>query len=157
MKLQFFSLWKLAKFLMSFLKVKVCFPWNFASIFSLIKHNSSVLLVAQTLYTLVKKSSLKWKFLRLLSAGVKTCQICHVSFETTSQFPSKFCVTLQCDERKLLCTFLVQTIYTLLKKDPIKAKVFETFECLGQNMLDWSCQFWSEKSIQSKSFRFLWL
>ena len=44
MKSLFISLWKFAKFLMSFLKVQVSFPSNFASIFSAIKHNSSVLL-----------------------------------------------------------------------------------------------------------------
>ena len=39
-----------AKFLMSFLKAQVTFPLNFASIFNAIRHNSSVLFLAQTLY-----------------------------------------------------------------------------------------------------------
>ena len=43
LKLLFFSLWKFAKFLMSFRKAQVSFPSNFASIFSAIKHNSFVL------------------------------------------------------------------------------------------------------------------
>ena len=66
---------------MSLLKAQVIFPSHFAPIFSTIKHKSSVLFLAQTLYTLVKSSPLKWKFLRFLSARVKICQIPHVNFE----------------------------------------------------------------------------
>ena len=69
---------------MSFQKVQPSFPSNFASICSAIKNNSSVLFLAQTLYTLVKSSSLKFKFLRFTSARVKICQIPHISFELTS-------------------------------------------------------------------------
>ena len=68
---------------MSFLKAQVIFPSNFTSILSTIKHKSSVLFIAQTLYTLVKSSPLKYKFLRFLSARVKICQILHVNFEMT--------------------------------------------------------------------------
>ena len=67
----------------SFLKAQVIFPSNFTSIFSTIKHKSSVLFLAQTLYTLVKSSPLECKFLRFLSARVKICQIPHVNFELT--------------------------------------------------------------------------
>ena len=44
-------------------------------------------------------------FLRLSSAQVKNCQISYPNFETTSWFPSKFCIHLQFHERLLLCTF----------------------------------------------------
>ena len=50
----YFSLCTFAKFFMSFLKTQVTFPLNFASIFSAIRRNSSLLFLAQTLYTLVK-------------------------------------------------------------------------------------------------------
>ena len=50
----YFSLCIFARFLVSFLKAQVNFPLNFASIFSAIRHNSSVLFLAQTLYTFVK-------------------------------------------------------------------------------------------------------
>ena len=46
----YFSLCMFAKFLMSFLKAQVTFPSNFASIFSAIRHNSSVLFLAQTYF-----------------------------------------------------------------------------------------------------------
>ena len=45
---------------------------------------------------------------------------CH--FPNASQLFFKFCITLQCHERKLLCTFLAQTIYTLLKRSTLKLK-----------------------------------
>ena len=67
---------KFAKFLMPFFKAQVSFPSNFASILSAIKHNSSVLFLAQTLYTLVKEA----KVFRFWSVRVKICQIPHVSF-----------------------------------------------------------------------------
>ena len=55
--------------------------------------------LAQTIYTLLKRSLLKWKFLRLSSAKVKICQNPHVSFEVTSQFLFKFCVIVHCHDR----------------------------------------------------------
>ena len=33
------------------------------------------------------------------------------------------------------------------QKQPIKVQVFEIFECLGQNLSNSSCQFWTDKSI----------
>ena len=38
-------------------------------------------------------------------------------FQTTCQFFFKFCMTLQCHERYLLCTFLGQTLHTLHERD----------------------------------------
>ena len=54
---------------------------------------------AQTIYTLLIKSPLKWKSLRLSSTQVKICQIPYANFETTSRFLSKFCIPLQFHER----------------------------------------------------------
>ena len=33
------------------------------------------------------------------------------------------------------------------QKEPIKMKIFETFECSGQNLSNSLCQFWNNKSI----------
>ena len=41
-------------------------------------------------------------------------------------------------------TFLFQTIYSLLKRSPLK---LETFECSGQNLSNSLCRFWNDKSI----------
>ena len=56
---------------------------------------TSMYFLAQTIYTLLKRSPSKWKFLRLSSAQVKICQILYVNFETTSQFLYKFCIPVQ--------------------------------------------------------------
>ena len=102
--------------------IKILYPSsNFASIFSFMRDYSCSFL-AQAIYTLLKRSSLKWKFLRLSSASVKFCQIPYANFETSTWFLSKFCIPLQFHERLFLCTFLAQTIYTLLKRSPLKWK-----------------------------------
>ena len=74
--------------------------------------------LAQAIYTLLNRSPLKWKFLRLASARVKFCQILYANCEMTSRFLCKFCIPLQFHERLLLCTFLAQPIYTLVKRSP---------------------------------------
>ena len=87
---------KFVKVFISFLVAQVSFPSKFASVFSAIKHHSSVLLLAQKfwskkkiyiyIYTFVKTSRLMCKFLRFLSAYGKTCQISHVNFELKNRF-----------------------------------------------------------------------
>ena len=42
--------------------------------------------------------------------------------------------------------FSSNSIYFAHKK-PIKVKIFETFECSGQNLSNSLCQFWNDKSI----------
>ena len=112
---------KFIKFLMPILKRQVDFSPSFVSLISFIKDYSSVFL-AQTIYTLLNRRPLKWKFLRILSAQVKFCQILYGNFEMTSWFLSKFCIPLQFHERLLLCSFLAQTIYTFLIRSPPKWK-----------------------------------
>ena len=107
---------------MPILKRRVDSSPNFVSFFSFMKYNSSVFFLAQTIYTLLKTSPLKWKFLRLLSARVNFCQILYANLETTSWFLCKFCIPLQFHERLFLSSFLAQTIYTLLKRSPLKWK-----------------------------------
>ena len=84
--------------------------------------------LAQTIYTLLKRSPLKWKFWRLTSAQVKLCQISYVNFETASPFLSKFCIPLQFKE--ILCTILAQRIYTWVKRSPLKLKVLRLSSAL---------------------------
>ena len=55
--------------------------------------------LAQAVHTLLKRSLLKWKFLKLPIALVKFYQIPYVIFETTSWFLSKFFIPLQFHER----------------------------------------------------------
>ena len=84
------------------------------------------------LYTLDKKSPSKW----LLSAWVKNHQVSYVIFGTTIQFFLNLCITLQRHERKLFCTFLVETVHDLDKRSPSRCKIsdfwlltFLTFDC----------------------------
>ena len=108
------------KFLMPILK-RVDSSTNFVSLLSFMKDNSSTFL-SQTIYTLLKRCPLKWTFWRLMSAQVKFCQIPYANFET-SRFLSKFCILLQFHERLFLSSFLVQTIYALLNRSPLKWKI----------------------------------
>ena len=79
---------------MLILKRQVDSSANFLSLFSVMKDNSSVPFLAQKMYTLLKKSALKWKLLRLSSAWVKIRQIPQVNFKMKSQFLFKFCIIL---------------------------------------------------------------
>ena len=108
----------------------LCRFWNDELIPPKILYPSSVswkiappFFLAQIIYTVLKRSPLKWKFLRFSSAQVKFCQIPSANLETRSRFLSKFCISLQFHERLFLCTFLAQRIYTLLKRSPLKYKV----------------------------------
>ena len=77
--------------------------------------------LAQTIYTLLKRSPLKWKCLRL--SRVKFRQIPDANFETTSRFLSKFCISPQSHERLFHCTFfLAKTIHSLLIRSPLNWK-----------------------------------
>ena len=85
-----------------------CHVPNHKSVFLQILHHTLVswniaplYFLNQTLYTLVKSSPLKCKFSRLFF---------------------KFCMTFQCRERWLLCTFLGQTLCTLHERDQSKCK-----------------------------------
>ena len=88
--------------------------------FSAIKHNSSILFLAQALHTFIKSSLLKCKFLGFSSAQVKICQIPRVNFELTSQFPSKFCIILHCHDKNVPCKFRAHKFSTLNKRIPSK-------------------------------------
>ena len=76
--------------------------------------------LTQTIHNFLKRSTLKYKFLRLSSAQVKICQTPYVNFETASRYLSKFCILHQFHERLLLFTFLAQLIYALVKRRILK-------------------------------------
>ena len=46
----------------------------------------------------------------------------------------------------LLYFFISYNVY-LAQKEPFKAKICENFECSGQNLSNFSCQFWNDTSI----------
>ena len=57
------------------------------------------------------------------SVHINIRQIPHVIFNTTGQFFLKFCINLSCHERQLLCTFLAETLYTFITRNPLKCKI----------------------------------
>ena len=130
------------KFLMSFIKPQFIFPLKFAWIFSM--QNSSILFSAQTLYTLVKRSPLKYKFLRFSSARVNIRQTLHVNFETTKQFLFKFFFIVM--TRNSSISFKVID-FLLWIKGSQQIPNFETFGCAGKNLSNFSCHFLNHKSV----------
>ena len=163
---------KYVKFLMSILKQQVDSSPNFASLFSFVKDNSSVLFLALTTYTLLNRSPLKWKILKLSSAQIKIFQIPYVSFETTSRLllpnsnsnvkfllpilkliPLQILHPFSVSWTISLCTFLAQTIYTLLKRNPLKWKFLRLSNCSGKNSSISSCHLWNGKTVPLQALR----
>ena len=103
--------------------------------------------LTQTIYTLLKRSSWKWKFLRFWSAWVKFCQIPYANFERTSCFLSNFCICFQFHKRLFLCNFFSSNNIYFAQKEPIKKKIFEILEYSGQILSNSLCQFWNDKSL----------
>ena len=81
---------------------------------------------------------------------ISTWQFPHVSFESASQFSFIFSINIQWYQTSLLCTFLAQALYTLVKKSSLKCKFFRLSSAQGQNLSNFSCQFWNNKSFLSK-------
>ena len=104
MKSLFYSLWKIAKFFMSFLKAQVGFPSNFSSLFSAIKSSAH--------------------FLEFLSARVKILN-CQVSF--FSNFASFFSVITHNSS----VTFKLMH-FLLLTKGSHQSPNFDTSNCCGE-------------------------
>ena len=69
----------------------------------------------------------------------------YANFETTSRFLSQFLYPSSVSWKITpLCTFLAQTIYTLLKSNPLKWKLLRLS---SQNSSNSSCQLWNDKSV----------
>ena len=148
MKSLFFSLWKFAEFLMSFLKAQVSFPLNCASIFSAIKHNSSVLFLAQTLYTLFKKF---WDFLVLESKFGK-CLMSILKRQVNSS--SNFALFFIAMTHNSSLNFKLIHFLLCMKRSPQNPNL-ETFKCFGENLPTFLMSF--SKPQVSFSSNFSWL
>ena len=95
---------------MPILKRQVSSSLNFVLLFSFMKDNFYVLF-SSNIYTLLKRSPLKSRFWRLLSAQVKICQI-----------PLQILYPSSVSWKITPLYFLAQTIYTLLKRSTLKWK-----------------------------------
>ena len=123
-----------------FLKCKPVFLQNFASLFSVMKDNSFVLLQLKHYIRWSEEVHLNFKFWRLSSARVKIRQIPHVNFEMTinssSNFASFFIVmTYNFSINFKLIHFLLWT------KVSHQSPNFDIFDCSGENLPNSSCHF----------------
>ena len=110
-------------------------------------HITPPLIISRSnLFYFRQKDPINVPILKLCSALVKICQnLCH--------FPNHKLVFLQILHHSSmswkitpLYLFSSNNIY-FAQKETIKVKLFETFECSGQNFSNSLCQFWNSKSI----------
>ena len=102
--------------------------------------------LAQKIYTLLKRSTLKWKFLRLWSDGSKfvkfVMSIWKSQFNSSSNFASFF-ITMTYNpsmDFKLI-------LFLLWIKGSNQNPNFEILKCSGENLLYSSCHFPNHKSV----------
>ena len=121
--------WKFAKFLMSFLEPRVSFSFNFASLFSARKHNSSVFFHLNFI-CFGQKDLIKVQIFRLSTACMKINQIPYVIFQATCQFSFKVCMPWHIIPLKFSNW---KTIYFWTKRAH-QCTIFQTFECCNESL-----------------------
>ena len=95
---------------------------------------------------ITRKDQSKCKFLGLLSARIKIHQMPFI-FETTNQFSFSFFCPSWVPSNITSLYFLSWSIIYFDEKQPIKVQIFEIFECLGQHLVNSSCQFWTSQFL----------
>ena len=142
----YFSLCKFAKFLMTFLKAQVSFPSNFTSIFSVIKHNSSVFFLAQTLSSLVKGANERAIFLDFWVLESKFVKFLTSNFKWQVSFSSNFASIFILTRHNSTVNFNLILFLPWIKRTH-QSPNFETFKCSSENFLHSSCHFPNHKSV----------
>ena len=122
---------KFTKFHMSFLEPRAKFSSNFAPLFSVMRHNSSVIFHLN-LCMLWKKGSDQIENFQTFDCLHEINQIPYVIFQATSQFSFKFCNTLQCYDTKFLWNFIAETHITCFKQK--ESIVVQFSKLLGAQM-----------------------
>ena len=142
----YFSLCKFTKFLMSFLKAQVSFPSNFASIFSAIRHNSSVIFFGQTLYTLVKGARENTRLLDFWVLGSKLVKffisILKRQVNSSSSFALIFIVMTYNSSVNLKVT-----LFLFWTKWSQQSPTFDAFKCSGEKLPNFSYHFSNHQSV----------
>ena len=137
---------KFVKFPMPILKWQVSSSSIFVSFFIVMTHYSSV--------SFKVINFLLWAKVSHQSSNFDTFECSGENLSNFScNFPSNKSVFLQILHRSSmswkitsLYFFSSNNIY-FAQKEPIQVKIFETFECSGQNLSHSLCQFWNDKSI----------
>ena len=75
---------------------------------------------ARTFSNLDKRTPSKSQFLDFWACSRENLLNSYVIFESTSRFPFKFCINIQCHQTWLFCIFLAPTLYTLVKRSQLK-------------------------------------
>ena len=132
---------------MPILKWRVDSSPNFVSLSHFHERLLFCTFLAQKIYTLLISSQFKWKSWGLSSAQIKICHILYANFETRNRFLSKFCIPVPVSWKITPLYFFSSSNIYFAQKEPIKMKIFQTFEWLGQNFLNFFCQFWKNTSI----------
>ena len=113
--------WKFVKFLVLFSKPQVSFSSIFLSLFNVMKDNSCL---AQTFYTLFKRSPLKCTILRLLNAQVKICQIPRAKFRNDKSVPLQILYHSSVSWDTTLLYFFSWNFIYFQQKEPIKIQIW---------------------------------
>ena len=90
---------------MSFLKAQVTFPSCFASIFSTIKHKSSVLFFGSNNIYFGQKQPIKVQIFEIFKCSGHNLSHYSCQFWTDSQFQFNFCIILHCHDAQLPFNF----------------------------------------------------
>ena len=145
----------------------LCHFWNHTSFYT----TQLCIFLAQTLHTFYKSSPLEWEFSDFPLLGLKVHQIPHVIFQIKIQFFSKvliffsvmrdnsfillisfilsqyffkLCITLQCHEPRLFCTFASNFLYALTKR--IRSKcTFSDFQLLAWKLIKFLMSFFKSQ------------
>ena len=134
------------EFLISILKRQVSSCSIFVSFFIVIAHSFSVnfKLINFLLWTKGSHQSSNFDTLECSGENLTNCT-CH--------FPSNKSVFVQILHHSSLSWEITPLYFFSSKnicfaqKEPIKVKIFESFECSGQNLSNSLCQYWNDKSM----------
>ena len=130
---------------MSILKRQVSFSSIFVSFFIVMTHNASVNFKVIHFLLWAKGSH--------QSSNLDTFQCSGENFPNSCHFPSNKSVFIQILHHSSI-SWKISPLYFFssnkkyfAQKGPIKVKIFEAFECSGQNLSNSLSQFWNDKSI----------
>ena len=93
------------------------------------------------------KSPLKWKSLRLSRVQGQNLPNSLCQFLNDKSIPLQIFYPPSVSWKITPLHFFSSNNIYFAEKEPIKVKTFETFECSGQNLSNFWCQFWNDKSI----------
>ena len=118
---------------MSFFKPQVSFSSNFASLYSVMKDNSSVLFSSNNIY-FAQKEHIKMKIFETFQVlGSKFTKFPMSILKLQVNSPSNFALLFSVMKDNSSYFFSSNNVY-FTQKECIKMKIFETFKCSGQNL-----------------------